>query len=59
VVRVGDRAADRLGVADVAVGAQGAAERVGGLGAAAQLGDGAVLDVAVDGDRDLGHRGRQ
>jgi hypothetical protein len=53
VVRVGDGPADRLRVADVAVGAQRAAQRVAGLGAAAQLGDGALVDVAVDGDGDV------
>ena len=55
MIGVGDRAADRLRVADVAVGAEGAAERVAGVGAAAELVDGALVDVAVDGDRDVGH----
>jgi hypothetical protein len=55
VVRVGDRAADRLGVADVAVGAEHAGHRVAGLGAAPQLLDRAVVDVAADRDGDLRH----
>ena len=55
MVGVGDGAADRLGVADVAVGADGAAQRVARLGAAPELVDGAGVDVAVDGDRDVGH----
>jgi len=40
----------------VAVGAQGARHRVARLRAAAQLLDGALVDVAADGDRDLAHR---
>jgi hypothetical protein len=56
VVRVGDHAADRLGVADVGVGAQRARDRVAGPRAAAQLGDGALLDGAAHRDGDLrGH----
>ena len=57
VVGVGDGAADRLGVADVAVGAERAAQGVAGVGAALELGDGALVDVAVDRDRS-GHRNR-
>jgi hypothetical protein len=56
VVRVGDRAADRLGVADVAVRAQDAGDGVAGPGATAQLVDRAVVDGSPDGDRNLGHR---
>ena len=41
VVGVGDGAADRLRVADVAVGAERAAQRVAGVGAALELLDGA------------------
>ena len=55
VVRVGEHAADRLRVADVAVGADRGGDGVAGLGAAAQLLDGARLDVALHGDRDLAH----
>ena len=51
MVGVGDGAADRLGVADVTVGAEDAAERVARVGAAAELVDGALVDVAVHGDR--------
>ena len=57
VVGVGDGAADRLRVADVAVGAERAAQGVAGVGAALELGDGALVDVAVDRDRG-GHRNR-
>ena len=57
VVGVGDGAADRLRVADVAVGAEGAAQGVARLGAAAELVDGAGVDVAVHGDGDVAHGG--
>ena len=51
MVRVGEGAADGLRVADVAVGAQDAAQGVARLGAAHELLDRAGVHVAVDGDR--------
>ncbi len=55
VLLVGDDAADRLGIAEMAVGAQHAADRAAVLHAARHLRLGAVVVVAKD--LDLGHRG--
>ena len=51
---VGDSTADGLGVADVAVGAQHPGHCVASLRAAAKLLDSALVDVAADGDGNLG-----
>src|SRR4051794_22512289 len=58
VIGVGERAADGLRVADVAIRAEDPGERVAGRRAAFELLHGARVDVAADGDRDAASHGR-